>query len=204
MSCNHTIVELMHKYLDRDLTKSEEDLLRSHLQSCHACQSHFHELKRTTTLLNSSNDLKPSVDFTAKVMANLPKEKKRVGYMRWFKGHPVLTAAAIFFILMFGSIFSAWDQDNQLSVSKDKNLIIQEDTVIVPEGVTIEGDLVVKNGSLKIDGSVDGDVVIINGEHLMASAGNVSGEIEYVNQVFDWIWYHLKDFAKNVFAFTKK
>ncbi|MDL4841254.1 anti-sigma factor family protein [Aquibacillus rhizosphaerae] len=204
MSCNKQFINLMHKYLDGELTRTDENLLRSHLHSCQSCQKHFHELKRTTTLLKSSSELQPSSNFTEKVMASLPKEKKRVGYMRWFKAHPVITAAAIFFIFMFSSVFSAWDQDSQLSVSKDKNLIIQEDTVIVPEGVTVDGDLVVKNGNLKIDGSVNGNVVIINGEHLMASAGEISGEIEQVNQVFEWMWYHIKDITKNLFAFTNK
>ncbi|WP_186578126.1 anti-sigma factor family protein [Aquibacillus kalidii] len=204
MSCDKHIVNLMHNYLDGDLTKQEEQQLRSHLQTCQACQKHFHELKRTLSLLKGNSDIQAPTNFTASVMSNLPKERKRVSYSRWFKAHPALTAAAIFFVLMFGGIFSAWDQDNQLSYPKGKNLVIKDDTVIVPEGVVVDGDLVVKNGDLKIDGSVNGDVVIINGDHLMASAGNISGEIEQVNQVFDWIWYHIKDITKSVFAFTNK
>ncbi|MRH43827.1 anti-sigma factor [Aquibacillus halophilus] len=205
MACKNNNVYLMHKYLDGELTKKEEQQLRSHLQSCNACQHHFHELKRTVTLLKSNSHIQAPRNFTDRVINNLPKEKKRVSYMRWFKDHPVVTAAAIFFIFMFGSIFTAYDQDTQLSVTKNKNLIIQADnTVIVPEGITVEGDLVIKNGDLKIDGSVNGDVTIINGEHLRASAGDISGEIKQVNQIFEWIWYHIKDMAKSVFTLTYK
>lgn len=202
MDCNREIVGLMHKYLDGELIKQDEVKLRSHLQECVACQKYFHELTRTVTLLKNSNDVQPPSDFTAKVMAQLPKEKKRLSYRRWLKSHPLITAAAIFFFFMFGSIFSIWDQDGQLSVSKDRNVIIKEDTVIVPKDVTITGDLVVKNGNLKIDGEVNGNVVLINGEHLRASAGSVTGEIEQVNQVFEWIWYHTKKISKSVFNFT--
>ncbi|MDC3417173.1 zf-HC2 domain-containing protein [Aquibacillus salsiterrae] len=200
MACKKEYVELMHKYLDREITRDEEYSLRSHLQSCEACQSHFHELKRTVTLLETTSKLQVSSNFTEKVMNHLPKENKRISYMRWFKRHPILSAAAVFFIFMFGSILSVWNQDSQLSVSKEKDLIIQGDTIIVPEGVTVEGDLVVKNGDLKVDGSINGDVVIINGEHLMASAGDVVGEIDQVNQVFEWIWYSIKGFFKEVFS----
>ncbi|WP_077624008.1 anti-sigma factor family protein [Sediminibacillus massiliensis] len=200
MNCKKEAVKLMHNYLDGDITQQEEQRLRSHLQSCTDCQSHFHELKRTATLLESGSQIQAPANFSANVMANLPKEKKRVGYKRWFKAHPVITAAAIFFLFMFSSIFSVWNQDSQLSVSKQKDLIIQEDTVIVPEGVVVDGDLVVKNGNLKVEGTVDGDVIIINGEHLQASAGEVSGDLEQVNQVFEWMWYHIKDIAKSVFS----
>lgn len=209
MKCKQEATKLMHKYLDGELTKEEEGHLRSHLQSCEACQRHFHELKRTITLINSTEHISASENFTKNVMRNLPKEKKRVGYRRWFKAHPIVTAAAIFFLFMFGGVFSAWNQEGQVTVSKQQGLIIQESTVIVPEGVTVEGDLVVKNGDLEIKGTVDGDVVLINGKYLneelkgdalKASAGGISGDLKQVNQVFEWVWYQMKNIAESVFS----
>ncbi|MGY0693971.1 anti-sigma-W factor RsiW [Virgibacillus sp. FSP13] len=209
MECNHKAIELMHKYLDGDLTKSEEESLRGHLENCESCQQHFHELKRTITWIQSAEQVEAPPNFTKNVMEKLPKEKKRVSYSRWFKAHPVITAAAIFFIFMFSGVFSAWNQDNQLVVSKQENLVIEGDTVIVPEGVTVSGDLVVKNGDLKIDGTVDGNVTLINGklldstingEGLMASVGEVNGEFQQVDQVFEWIWYHLKNIVESIFS----
>jgi hypothetical protein len=32
----------------------------------------------------------------------------------------------------------------------------------------------------------------------MASAGRVTGQIEEVNKVFDWIWYQMKQTANEV------
>jgi len=202
----------MHRYLDGDIKKEDEDKLRHHLEDCSDCQKHFHELKRTITLIQSTENVSAPDHFTENVMQQLPTEKKHLKYIRWFKIHPVLTAAAIFFIFMFGGLFSAWNQDTKLTVSKQENLIIEGDTVIVPEDVVVDGDLVVENGDLKIDGTVEGDVTLINGklirddegnldeENLMASVGEVNGEFETVDRIFEWIWFRTKNLFKGVFS----
>ncbi|MUV38201.1 Anti-sigma-W factor RsiW [Lentibacillus sp. JNUCC-1] len=211
MSCNNEAKKLMHKYLDGDLSHNEQNELRTHLETCEACQAHFHELKRTITLIQGqkSEQIKAPSGFAAGVMDQLPAEKKRYKYMRWFRMHPVLTAAAIFLVLMFGGMFSEWNKDQELVVSKQENLLIEGDTVIVPEGVTVEGDLVIKNGNLEIKGKIDGDVTLINGslikqneplngDGLMASVGEINGEFKEIDQVFEWMWYHIKNIAVGV------
>ena len=99
---------------------------------------------------------------------------------------------------MGGSLLSVWSGEQQFSVSKQPNLIVNNNTVIVPEGEVVKGDVVVKNGTLKIEGEVDGNVTIINGEQYRASAGNVTGDIEEINEVFEWIWYHVKSTGKDM------
>ena len=209
MNCDKEAIMLVHKYFDSDLTKIEGISLRRHLESCVACQKHFHELKRTITWVQSAERIHAPEGFTESVMDKLPKEKRRVGYMRWFKAHPVVTAAAIFFVFMFSSVLSAWNQGNELVVSKQEDLIIAGDTVIVPDGVTVSGDLVVKNGNLRIDGTVDGNVTLIHGnlidgpidgKGLMASVDGVNGEFEEVDQIFEWMWYHLKEVFESIFS----
>ncbi|MFC2947424.1 zf-HC2 domain-containing protein [Virgibacillus sediminis] len=210
VKCKGEAVKLMHIYLDGDITKEEETALRSHLEECKACQEHFHELKRTVTLLSSTESIQVPEGFSRKVMDRLPEEKRGVRYSRWFKGHPFVTAAAIFFLFMAASLFSSWNQDTELVVSKEEDLAIQGSTVIVPEGVTVQGDLLVKNGNLIIEGTVDGDVTLINGkvinepiegEGLMASAGEVNGELETIDQTFEWLWYRVKAFLAGLFTF---
>jgi anti-sigma factor RsiW len=51
---------------------------------------------------------------------------------------------------------------------------------------------------LEIEGEIQGDVTVINGEQYLASAGHVTGQIEEVNEVFDWIWYHIKKTTQDV------
>lgn len=205
----HTeVIDLMHTYLDGDITKDQEDVLRKHLMHCDDCQNHFHELNRTITLIKSPETMQAPPRFTDKVMQQLPAEKKWMKYGRWFKRHPLLTAVAIFILFFGGSLSSTWSGESKLVVSKQENLIIEGDTVIVPAGEIVSGDLVVKNGKLIIDGIVDGNVTLINSvlvehedEGLIASVGEVHGELTTVNQLFEWIWYQLKQMMDNIFSF---
>lgn len=208
LKCPQEMTQYIQEYLDGELSVKREQKLKEHLQVCPDCKQYLHEMKKTVALIQSTSHIQVPSGFTAKVMESLPKEKKRVGFQRWVRRYPFLTAAALFLLLMGGSVFSLWNEEQQFSVSKQPNLIVENDVVIVPEGEIIEGDVVVRNGKLKIEGSVHGNVTIINGEVIdgdkyLASAGQVSGEIKEVNQVFDWLWYHVKKTAKellNVFG----
>ncbi|CAH2717643.1 Anti-sigma-W factor RsiW [Neobacillus rhizosphaerae] len=196
--CPEQIIELMHEYLDEDIDQDKEQILREHLQSCNECALIFNELKKTIAFVKSTSHVQAPADFTANVLSRLPKEKKKVWMQRWVKTHPLLAAASLFFILMMGSVFSTWNQDREFSVSKQKNLVVKNNTVIVPKGETVKGNVIVRNGKLKIEGEIQGDVTVINGEKYLASAGHVTGQIEEVNEVFDWIWYHMKKTAQEV------
>lgn len=196
--CPEQIIELMHDYLDEELDLAKEKILRDHLKSCKECEMIFNELKKTDALVRGISHVQVPPDFTANVLAKLPKEKKKVWMQRWFTNHPMLTAASVFIILMMGSLFSSWSQDQEFSVSKQKNLVVKNDTVIVPKGETVKGDVVVHNGNVRIEGEVQGDVTVINGEKYLASAGHVTGQIEEINEVFDWIWYYMKKTAQDV------
>jgi anti-sigma factor RsiW len=196
--CPEQIIELMHEYLDEELDPEKEQILRDHLKSCHDCETIFNELKKTVAFVQSISHLQAPQDFTANVLARLPKEKKKVWMQRWFINHPMLTAASVFIILMLGSLFSTWSTDRDFSVSNQKNLVVKNHTVIVPKGETVKGDVVVHNGNVRIEGEVQGDVTVINGEKYLASAGHVTGQIEEVNEVFDWIWYHMKKTTQDV------
>lgn len=200
LKCPIEIIHYMHEYLDGDISAEHENKLREHLNSCLECKTHFHQLKKAIALVQSTSHIKVSSDFTANVMAMLPKEEKKHRWKlkRWFMSHPLLTAVSMFLVLMGGSLLSAWSGEQQFSVSKQPNLIVKNATVIVPEGEVVKGDIVVKNGNLKIEGKVDGNVTVINGEQYMASAGKVTGKIEEINEVFEWIWYHVKDTGKDV------
>lgn len=109
-----------------------------------------------------------------------------------------MVVAALFLILMGGSLFTSWNTDHNFSVSKQSNLVVVNDTVTVPKGETVKGDVTVKNGKLIVEGKVDGNVTVVNGEQLTASAGQVTGQINEINEVFDWIWYKMKSTAQNV------
>ncbi|MFB6469568.1 anti-sigma factor family protein [Cytobacillus sp. Hz8] len=200
MECTEKVIEYMHEFLDGEILPEHEKELRGHIQHCEYCQNYFNELRRTVALVQSTSHIEVPLNFTAKVMAKLPKEKKKVSFQRWFMHHPVLTAASLFIVLMTGSLASTWSGDHQFSVTDQANLIVKNNTVIVPKGEVVKGDVTVKNGNLKVEGRVDGDVTVINGENYMASAGQVTGDIKEINEVFDWMWYHIKETSKEVVA----
>lgn len=191
--CPVNIKEYMHEYLDGEISPEHKQILQDHLAICSDCQKHLHELEKTTALVQSMSHIKALDDFTLKVIEKLPKEKKKVGIKRWFSHHPFLTAAAVFVILMSGSLFSTWGDSNQFSVTKDPNIIIENNTAVVPEGETIKGDIVVRNGDIRIEGTVEGNVTVVNGDKYLASAGEVTGEIEEINEIFSWLWYQIKN-----------
>ncbi|MEK3889059.1 anti-sigma factor [Bacillus sp. FSL K6-3431] len=197
-ACPEEIVLYMQEYLDGDLSREDEQVLKEHLQKCSSCQTHFQELKRTIAYVKSTSHIRVSKDFTANVMGRLPKEKNSIGMKRWLRHHPLLAAASLFLILMAGSVLGMWNDDQKFSVTTRENLIVENGVVIVPEGEVIEGNITVKNGSLRIEGIVNGSVTIINGERYMASAGNVTGDIEEIDEMFEWIWYKMKAGSKKV------
>jgi len=93
--------------------------------------------------------------------------------------------------------------DQHFSVTKQPNLVVEGQTVIVPEGEAVKGDIVVKNGDLIVEGEVDGNVTVINGQY-MASSAVVSGRIEEIDEVFEWLWYTIKNSVKTAMTFEEK
>ncbi|MGX1825436.1 anti-sigma-W factor RsiW, partial [Heyndrickxia sporothermodurans] len=101
-------------------------------------------------------------------------------------------------------ILSMWNNNQEFSFTKKPNLQVENHTVIVPKGETVKGDLLVKNGDLRIEGKVDGSVTVINGEKYMASAGRVTGDIKEINEMFDWLWFQIKIGAEEIVSFFKE
>ncbi|GIN87079.1 anti-sigma-W factor RsiW [Heyndrickxia sporothermodurans] len=197
-TCSEEMILFMHEYLDGDISPEHEATLKNHLQTCQDCVKHFQELKKTSAFIKSTAHITAPTDFTSIVMGRLPKEKRKVGMKRWFTNHPFFAAASLFIILMGGSLLSMWNDNQEFSFTKKPNLKVEDHTVIVPEGETIKGDLLVKNGDLRVEGKVEGNVTVINGDQYMASAGNVTGDIKEINEMFDWLWFQIKNGGKEV------
>ncbi|MCM3757731.1 anti-sigma factor [Sporosarcina aquimarina] len=200
-NCPNEVVQYMHEYLDGEIAPEHEQVLNEHLATCEECQKLFDELSDAVALLELADPMQAPVGFTEGVMARLPQstqQKKKKGVNRWLRKHPMLSAAALFLILMSAALFSSYNTNEQFSVTMQPNLVIEGDTVVVPEGEVIKGDLVVKNGDLRIEGQVDGNVTVIRGEKYMASTAVVTGNIEEIDELFDWLWYKMKTAFKGL------
>lgn len=203
-ACPERIVHYMHEYLDGEISREHELELKSHLQSCVDCQTHMHELSDVVAFVKGAARVQAPAHFSQSVMARLPKEKSHAGVSRWLRRHPILTAAALFCLLMSSALFTNFNEQQQFSFTKQENVIVEGETVIIPEGQVVKGDLVVKNGDVRIDGELDGNLTIINGSKYMASTAVITGKTEEIDEVFDWLWFHIKDGAREVISFFQK
>ncbi|MDN4606478.1 anti-sigma factor family protein [Sporosarcina highlanderae] len=202
-TCQEPVIQLMHAYLDGDISRQDEQQLKEHLFACQHCREMMDELKMSALFLQGAAPLKAPDGFVSGVMARLPKEKSQAGLQRQLRRHPLLAAAALFFILMSATFFSSFGDNQQFSFTKQPNLVIEGETVIVPAGEIVKGDLVVENGNLRIEGEVDGNVTVIRGSKYMASTAVVTGKSEEIDRAFDWLWYKIKTTVKDIFPASK-
>ncbi|MHA6259237.1 zf-HC2 domain-containing protein [Sporosarcina sp. CAU 1771] len=203
-TCPEQIIHLMHAHLDGDISHEEERQLNEHLDTCTKCKELMNELNNPIILMRNVSPIQAPQGFVDGVMARLPKEKSRVGIQRWLRNHPILAAAAMFLVLMSASMFSSFDSNQNFSVTKQPNLIVDGEMVIVPAGEVVKGDIVVENGNLRIEGEVEGNVTVIKGSKYMASTAVVTGTYEEIDKAFDWLWYKVKKIAKETFSTPQK
>ena len=202
-TCPEHIVHSMHAYLDDDISSADERELMQHLESCSECNELMKSMGESIVFLENIEPIQAPAGFVEGVMNRLPKEKKQAGAQRWLRKHPLFAAAALFFLMMSVSTFSSFGNDQQFSVTKQPNLVVEGETVLVPEGEVVNGDVVVKNGELRVDGEVDGNITVISGSKYMASTAVVTGEIEEINKAFDWLWYKIKTTVKDIWPSSK-
>ncbi|UVI29772.1 zf-HC2 domain-containing protein [Paenibacillus spongiae] len=198
MNCNVAIV-WMHDYLDSELPRDDVLQLKNHLLSCPACRARFEQLERTEALMRSKMEVPVTMDseqaaqLTQRIVSQFPAAKRRVatGWARWIRKHPAVSVAALFAFVMLSSFITMWQQDTQLSISGSDlaQLVINGDTVTVPEGVYIKGDLIVENGKANVLGDVEGNVTVIDGQLYQASTAHISGQVKKIDQALDWFWY---------------
>ena len=201
-TCPDYIVEYMHNYLDGDISREHEQELKKHLQNCSACQQHMHELSDTIAFVKSAAPVEAAINLESAIMAQLPKSKSRFGMQKWLRQHPFLIAAAVFCLFMSATLFGHFNDNQQFSVTKQPNLVVDGQTVIVPKGEVVKGDIVVRNGDIVVEGEVDGNITVINGRY-MASTAMVTGQIDEINESFEWLWYKIKTLANDVVTFNK-
>ncbi len=199
MKCKEAII-FIHEYMDGDLNEQGRTELRQHLTDCIACRQRMDQYTRTTALIRSMPRTKVPEHLTNSIMQALPGTSKRTAWTRWVRQHPAVTAAVLFIAVMLMSLVSMWDGDNRLMVRGNDldQLVITKDQVIVPEGHTINGDLYVENGRLVVEGQVNGNLVVVDGQLNLASTALIGGEHSEINQTIDWLWFKMGEWMEAV------
>jgi len=199
MNCKEAL-PLMHEYLDGDLTGPEALRLKEHLLQCTACRALFQQLEHTDAIVRSLPSPAVPDDLTQRIMAGLPPARRRSAWSEWVRHHPAVSVAVVFALVMLGSFMSMWNEDHELMVKGNdlQDVIIQGDTVIVPKGHTVKGNLVVQRGKLEVEGDVAGNLTVIDGSLNLASTAHISGQVTQVDQAVSWVWYKINEFFSNL------
>lgn len=187
---------LMHEFLDGNLQEAEALQLKKHLIACPACNEYFKQLERTEAIVRLLPKSRVPDELTARVMSFIPMQPKRSGWLYLIKTHPAISVASVFLLVMLGSFMSLWNEDKDMVVKGADldQVIIKDHTVFVPEGHVVNGDLMVQRGNIRVDGSVQGNLVVIDGSYNLASTAHISGQVKMVDQTLEWIWYKCNDF----------
>jgi anti-sigma factor RsiW len=196
MNCTEAL-PWMHEYLDGDLAGTPLTELKQHLLACPACSQCFAQLQSAEAIVRSLPHVTAAADLTDRIMAGLPKQRKRNAWLEWIKRHPAVSVASMFLFVMLSSSLSLWNQDTDMVVkgaSLDQ-VVIQGDTVTVPAGNTVNGNLMVKRGKIKVDGAIKGNLVVIDGSYNLASTAHISGHIKQIDQALDWLWFEVNQYV---------
>lgn len=184
----------MHDYLDGDISHGSAESLKQHLALCKHCSDKFDQLSTIESLCSTLPVPRMSEDLTDRIMSSMPKARRSSALGGWIRRHPAISAAALFLVFMLSSFVAMWNQDQQLTVS-GPNLDVLEyegSTVIVPAGKVVTGNLTVSNGSVRVLGSVEGDLTVIDGNVTLASTAHIAGHVQTVDRAIDWAWYKLR------------
>jgi len=189
------VLPLIHNHFDGDITAEEAMELKHHLHSCQDCRRYFRMTEKTEAIVRSLPPAASSPELTQRIMDALPVERKRNVWFRWVKRHPAASVAALFGAIMLWSFLTLWNEDQQLLVKGADldQVIIQGDTVIIPEGRTIHGDLMVRSGKIQVEGDIKGNLVVVDGTVNLASTAHISGQITRINQAFGWLWFKMNE-----------
>jgi anti-sigma factor RsiW len=195
MNCREAL-PMLHQYLDGDLEGQEKKALKEHLLACMDCRRRLQQLEKVEALVQAWPSPQVPEGLTERIMSALPPEKRRGSWSRWFRKHPAASVAAVFFVVMMGSFLSMWDNDQELIVKGTdlQSVVIQGDTVYVPAGKTVAGNLTVENGKLEVEGDIRGDITVIDGRMNLASTAHISGQVTQIDEAFSWLWFKTGQF----------
>jgi len=189
----------MHEYLDGELDEREAGKLACHLRQCEPCSRHLGALEKTDAIIGSLRRLSCPEEVAERVLALMPSPRRSTAFIRLIRRHPGASAAILVFGLLVAGVAALWHPDDTLTVKTNDldRLIVHGRQVIVPEGTTVNGDLIVENGDLQVDGEVRGNVIIFDGS-VSASADHISGKVKQINQAFDRLVYRVENFVSHV------
>ncbi|MGP4074028.1 hypothetical protein ACTWQB_16050 [Piscibacillus sp. B03] len=212
MACNHIFEEELHRLLIHELSHDEENCLKKHLMECKECQGHYQELKKVDQQLSELQEVEAPKNLKQNILNQLPKDSKVKKVSKTVKEHPLISAAVVFFVMLFTSTMSSFHSNQQLSLSKHEGVITEGDRVIIPEGQVIEGDFIVRNAEVVLEGKIKGNLTLVNSQIIETGAHydyrvanwthHVEGKVVEIDQYFAWMYHRAENEFKNFLSFV--
>ncbi|TFB21482.1 hypothetical protein E3U55_09230 [Filobacillus milosensis] len=212
MACNETFENELHCCLNRELNQEEESKLQDHLLSCNACQKHYQELVNVDNKLTQLEMVEAPVDLKQNILNDIPKDNKVKRFSKIVKEHPIIAAAVVFFIMLFTSTLSHYHNNQQLSLSKHEGVITEGNRVIIPEGETIEGDFIVQNAEVILQGRIKGNLTLVNSKlvdnhdhfnnNYSSLSHHVEGKVVEIDRYFGWVYHKIEYEFKNFVTYV--
>jgi anti-sigma factor RsiW len=199
MECKDAL-PLIHEYMDGSLIGREAVPLKEHLLTCSSCKQRLKQLERVEALVHAWHQPSIPSDLTDRIMQSLPPVKRTNAWWQLVRNHPAVSVAAVFVLVMMGSFMSTWNKDTELIVKGTdlQSIVIHGDTVYVPAGKTVAGNIMVENGKLQVEGDIKGNIVVIDGSMYLASTAHISGQITQIDEAFSWLWFKMNNWADHL------
>lgn len=196
MECRE-VEKLIHALLDDELDPSAKHQVETHMAACSECRVHYKELGMVVQQLSNADWLKAPADFTENLLAvmqsqHLRRRNWRTPLVKWTG----IAAAAIF-------VFSMgvwWALPNHFSVQANpaSGLIVSGSKVIVPKGQEHDGDLIIHNGDVVVEGKVKGNIITMNGQIYKQAGADISGKTQEINETFEILGYYLDEIWRTI------
>jgi hypothetical protein len=182
----------IHSILDDDAEESLRERFNHHIDSCAICEEYMEGLHITINKVKELDWLEAPDTILTNVMSQISELNHgkriwlRTSFVKWG------SFAAVLLVMVFvGGVY--WGQPDRFSVmtsSRNGNLAISKNAVIVPTGSEYRGDLTISNGDIIVHGKVDGDVTALNGRVILASGADIKGRTQEVHEFWQWVRYY--------------
>jgi hypothetical protein len=181
MCCDNTM-QVMNDFLDRTLSETEEQKVKSHLEDCEKCREEFHSLKNADSVLRqvvsgmiAGIDVPDNLnDRIEKIISAENRKKTTVSRMFMLLKSPAAAAALIFVVLAAGF----------LSYNNYFNMIYNQPKVVL--SVPDAGNHINGNGNSaaeKLDSIVGEDTAAIKEENVSQDIINSTNTTEQLKKV---------------------
>ncbi|MBS3751663.1 MAG: zf-HC2 domain-containing protein [Anaerolineales bacterium] len=92
---DHLQENILHAYLDGELTAMEIKTVENHLETCNRCQVRLQELQSTFTALDELPDLALDVDLATPVLRSLKAERDVIPALPWITAAQAAAAVVL-------------------------------------------------------------------------------------------------------------